>query len=134
MSRPLPEVTPANEYFWTSGRSGALELLRCTACGYWIHPPSPVCPQCLGKPAPQPVSGRGVVHAFTVNHQQWLPGIPVPYVVAIVELVEQPGLRLTTNIVGAPPEDVHTDLPVVVTFEQVEDVYLPLFRPVSDAD
>ncbi len=132
LSRPLPQVTPANEHFWTSGRRGALELLRCTACGYWIHPPGPVCPRCLGAPRPQPVSGRGVVHTFTINHQQWQPGLPVPFVVAIVELAEQSGLRLTTNIVGCPPKQVRIGLPVQVLFEQVEDVFLPLFKPVCD--
>lgn len=130
-SRPLPAVTPATAHFWTSGQRGALELLRCTACGYWLHPPGPVCPQCFGTPEPRAVSGDAVVHTFTINHQRWQPDVEVPYVVAIVELPEQDGLRLTTNIVGCAPEDVTIGMPVRVTFEQVEDVFLPLFRPVA---
>jgi uncharacterized OB-fold protein len=77
------------------------------------------------------VSGDAVVHTFTVNHQPWQPGVQVPYVVAIVELPEQDGLRLTTNIVGCAPEEVRIGMPVHVTFEQVDDVFLPLFRPVA---
>jgi uncharacterized OB-fold protein len=129
--RTLPEVTPSTEHFWTSGARGALEILRCTSCGFWVHPPSPVCPKCLGRPEPRAVSGDAVVHTFTVNRHPWNPDLVVPYVIAVVELPEQAGLRLTTNIVDCPPEEVRIDMPVHVTFEKVEDVYLPLFRPVS---
>ena len=46
--RVLPAVVPENEHFWTGGAEGELRFLRCTACRYWIHPPTPVCPRCLG--------------------------------------------------------------------------------------
>jgi uncharacterized OB-fold protein len=130
--RTLPEITPDTEHFWTSGRRGALEILHCSRCAYWIHPPGPVCPRCLGTPEPRPVSGDAAVHSYTVNHHPWTPGLEVPYVVAIVELAEQEGLRLITNIVGCPPEEVRIGMPVHVEFEPVEDVHLPLFRPVAD--
>lgn len=76
----------------------------------------------------RPVSGRGKVVSFTINHQAWLPDLPVPYVVAIVELAEREGLRFLTNIVGGEIGDVHIGMPVRVTFEQQEDVWLPLFE------
>jgi uncharacterized OB-fold protein len=70
------------------------------------------------------------VLTFTVNHQAWIPGFDPPYVVAIVELEEQPGLRLTTNIVGCPIENVTIGMSVRVRFEDVgEGVFLPLFEP-----
>src|SRR2546427_7237886 len=93
--RILPRVTPDNEFFWTSGADGRLRFLRCKECGYYVHPPSPICPVDLSKDLqPAAVSGRGTVHAFTVNHQPWIPGFDPPYVVAIVELEEQEALRL----------------------------------------
>ena len=49
--------------------------------------------------------------------------------IAIVELDEQPGLRLTTNLVGIEPDAVRRGLRVDVCFEHLEDVYLPLFQP-----
>jgi uncharacterized OB-fold protein len=69
------------------------------------------------------------VATFTVNHQAWFPGFDPPYVIAIVELAEQAGLRLTTNLVGCPPERVRIGMAVRVRFEAYEDVYLPLFEP-----
>jgi len=128
--RTLPMITAATEYFWTSGSRGALEILRCTNCGYWVHTPSPICPQCFGVPEPRPISGAAAVHSYTVNYHPWNPDIEVPYVIAVVELPEQAGLRLMTNIVDCPPEDVRIGMAVEVVFEHVEDVYLPLFRPV----
>ena len=68
------------------------------------------------------------MHSWTVNHQPW-DGDPTPYVVALVELPEQPGLRLTTNIVGCAPEAVHIGLPVRVVFEHRDPVWFPLFEP-----
>jgi uncharacterized OB-fold protein len=82
-------------------------------------------------PAPEAVSGRGVVYAFTVNHYQWLPAMEPPYVVALVELVEQDGLRLLSNIVGCPVDEVRTGMEVEVVFARSEDVYVPLWRPIA---
>lgn len=130
--RLLPVITPDNEPFWTGGARGALTFLRCNDCGYFIHPPSPRCPRCLSADvAPHAVSGKATVFSFTINHQQWNPIVPVPYVVAIVEIVEQPDLRLTTNIVGCDPDDVKIGMEVQVTFEQHGDIFIPLFTPAT---
>ncbi len=127
---PLPELDPDNTFFWTSGADGRLRFLRCSDCQNFVHPPRPRCAVCRGENlSPQTVSGRGTVHTFTVNHQPWVPGMKVPFVVAIVELNEQPGLRLTTNIIQCPPEEVYVGQSVRVAFEQKEDVWLPFFAP-----
>jgi uncharacterized OB-fold protein len=129
--RVLPRLDPDNEFFWTSGKDGLLRFLRCRSCGKFVHPPVPRCPFCLESDlAPEVVSGRGTVHSFTVNHQQWIPGSD-PYVVAWVSIVEQPDVRLTTNLVGVEPEDLRVGMEVEVFFEEHEGVYLPLFRPVG---
>ena len=134
--RLLPQVGPDNEHFWQGGREGELRFLRCQPCGHYVHPPSPLCPQCLSRRLePEAVSGRAVVHTFTVNHQRWIPGFEPPYVVAIVELEEQEGLRLTTNLVHCEPDRVEIGMRVRVLFEELdENVFLPLFEPAEGAD
>jgi uncharacterized OB-fold protein len=62
---------------------------------------------------------------------QWTPALEPPYVIALVELEEQPGLRLTTNIVDCAPKDVWIGLPVQVRFVESDDLYIPVFEPVS---
>jgi uncharacterized OB-fold protein len=129
-SRALPVVTPLNAFFWTSGGRGVLEILRCDACGQWLHPPSPICSCCLGrKLSPSAVSGLATIETFTVNHQAWAPDLAVPYVIAIVALDEGKNLRLTTNIVDTPIDAVRIGQRVRVVFEQHEELYLPLFKP-----
>lgn len=76
------------------------------------------------------MSGRGRVAAYTINRQPWLPGYPPPYVVAMIELAEQPDVRVVSNVVGIAPEAVAPGLEVEVFFEQWEDIWIPLFRPV----
>jgi uncharacterized OB-fold protein len=128
--RILPRVRDDNEFFWTSGQDGKLRFTRCQSCGYWIHPTSPICPECHSKDlAPEEVSGSATLHTYTINRQAWIPGFDPPYVVAIVELPEQEGLRLTTNLVNVALDDVRIGMPVKVTFENWEDVWLPLFEP-----
>lgn len=130
--RVLPRLDDDNTFFWTSGADGTLRFLRCTTCGYFVHPPSPICPHCLTKTLlPQPVSGRATVASFTVNHQPWMPTFDGPYVIALVEIDEQPSVRLMSNIVECDPDDVHIGMAVEVTFEHSDDVWLPLFRPVT---
>jgi uncharacterized protein len=128
--RLLPLVDNLNRPYWTGGEQGELRFWRCQACHYWIHPPSPRCPECLSKDlAVEAVSGRAVVHTFTVNHQAWMPGLEPPFVVAIVALPEQEGLRVTTNILGVDPEAVFIGMPVEVRFEHHDDVWIPVFVP-----
>jgi hypothetical protein len=129
--RVLPLVTPENEHYWKGGARGELVFLRCGECKTYVHPPSPVCPECLSRGlAPAAVSGRARLLTWTVNHHPWIPGFEPPYLVAIVEIEEQRGLRVTTNLVNCTPEELRMDLPVRVLFEERDDgVFLPLFEP-----
>jgi acetyl-CoA acetyltransferase/uncharacterized OB-fold protein len=128
--RPLPELTPATEWFWTSGSDGHLRVQGCTECGTLVHPPVPICPVCRSRAwEPTPVSGRGTIVGYTVNHHQWHPDFQPPYAIAVVALAEEPGVRLTTMIVGCDPAEVAIGQEVAVRFEQHDDVWLPLFTP-----
>ena len=133
--RPLPELTPATEWFWKSGADGTLRIQECTDCNALIHPPVPICPVCRSRSwAPKEVSGRATIVGFTVNTQPWLPDFPPPYVVAVVALDEDPGVRLTTNIVDCPPDEVAIGQVVQVRFEPQDDVWLPLFVPTGETE
>jgi uncharacterized OB-fold protein len=126
---PLPRITPESGFFWTTHDDGALWMLRNPRTGEWMHPPPPDDPATGEELTPMPLSGKGTVFTFTINHQAFLPSLPVPYVVAIVELVEQQGLQLTTRIVNCRPADVRIGMPVSVVFEDRDGVRLPLFEP-----
>lgn len=129
-NRVVPLITDLNRHFWTGGAEGELRFLRCLDCGHYLHPPTPLCRKCLSESiGVAAVSGRGHVVTFTVNQQLWRPGVAVPYNVALVELVEQPGLRLTTNIIRCANERIEIGMPVTVEFEQSGQVFVPVFGP-----
>ena len=128
--RVLPRVTDVNQHFWRGGEQGRLQVLRCSHCKTYIHPPSPRCPDCLGNALDvTALSGRATVLTFTMNHQPWVPSPDHPYPIAIVEVEEQRGLRLMTNLVNLANENVAIGMPVQVVFENYDDVWFPLFEP-----
>lgn len=132
-ARMLPALTDHNRAFWTGGANGTLMISWCPACERYVQPPAADCPECEGAMVPRAVSGRGSVYTYTVNHQPFMPGVPVPYVIAIVALDEQDDLRLATNIVDCEPDSVRIGLEVQVRFErhevEGESVYYPVFAP-----
>jgi uncharacterized OB-fold protein len=131
-TRPLPRLDPDNRAFWTGGAEGELRIMHCDDCDGWIHPPGPVCRHCLSENvSPKAVPGTGVVDTFTVNHQAWGPGMETPFVLARVAVDGAPGVILTTNIVNCPVDAVDIGDRVRVTFEQHEDVWIPLFEKVA---
>ncbi len=131
--RILPHVSAENEHFWRGGADGELRFLRCADCDYYVHPPAPVCPECLGRAlAPEAVSGRAALLTFTENHQPWIPGFDPPYLIAIVEIEEQKGLRLTTNLVDCEVDDVAIGMQLRVVFEERDEgIFIPLFAPAA---
>jgi uncharacterized OB-fold protein len=130
-------MTPENEDYWQGGATGELRIRRCQACHLWIDGPSPRCPACWSTDvAAEATSGRGTVYTYSTTHntsyEAFGPGglsVALPYTTAIIELDDQPALRVTTNLVGCPPEDVMIGMRVHVVFEQSGPYYIPLFEP-----
>jgi uncharacterized protein len=132
---PMPLVTDLTRFFWEGAARHRLLIARCTECGFYVHPPRPGCRRCLSEAlAPAEVSGRGTLWSYTVSvtayHPYWAG--KVPYVLAVVELAEQPGLGVTTNVIDCPEDELRAGLPVEVTFrEAAPGLTLPVFRPAA---
>jgi uncharacterized protein len=132
--RRLPALTPVNKFFWTAGEYGHLKLLRCDSCRHWLHPPAPICPECLGRSlTPQMLSGLGEIMAVTIHHQSWTSEVVAPYAVVLVGLDECPNVRLTSRLVTDDPDKAVIGRRVRVVFEHHEDVWLPFFELAGDA-
>jgi len=74
-------------------------------------------------------SGRGVIHSFTTLYRAGHPSrtADVPYTVVLVDLVE--GVRVFGELVDADPADIRIGLPVVVDFQDLGELTVPVFRP-----
>jgi uncharacterized protein len=129
--RPAPVLTERTAAFWRGGAVGELHIQRCKNCLRWLHPPLPMCPRCHGRELEsEAVAGTGTVYSFTINRYQWTASLEPPYVIAEVELDEQPGLRLLTSIVGC--DAVTIGMPVRVRFEpggEDPGTWIPVFAP-----
>ena len=135
---PMPEPTELSRPFWDGAKEHQLIIFRCRECGHHIHPPRPLCDRCLSwSVAPHPVSGRGTLFSYTVTpsafHPYWADR--VPYVVALVDLDEEAGVRLMTNLVDCPEDLLRVGLAVEVVFEERAPGFtLPVFRPAVDRE
>ncbi len=130
--RPLPLLDDDSAPHWEAASRGELRIQRCTACRGWRFPPRPRCPRC-GSDAVEwaRVSGRGTVYSFVVAHAPVLPSFAarVPFAVALVELDEDPQLRVVGNLPGVPLAELQIGMRVEVDFEVVADgVALPQWR------
>jgi len=98
---------PDSAGFWDALAEGRLALCRCRDCRTWLHPPLERCRRCGGATSFEPLSGAGAVHSFIVMHRASVPGLGGgPHVIALVDLDDAPGLRLSGRIADAAPADV----------------------------
>lgn len=112
--------------------AGKLLINRCQACGYWIYPHRPVCPECLSWDiVPTEVSGRGRLFMYTLIHRARDPNTPLtePLVVAAVDLEERQGLRYLSTVVNCPPHRLAHDMPLQLTWVAQGEHQVPAFEP-----
>ena len=139
---PLPDLERLPDYeqgFWEGTRNGGTAYPAVFGLRAVPAPPMPMCPACSSLNYEWTrVSGRGFVYSFVVVRHPVHPAIAekeqVPYNVCMIELEDQEGLRLCSNVLNVAPEDICVDMPVQVTFFPAADdpdVVLPVFLPVS---
>lgn len=131
MARIRPELTPENTPFWTGGQRGELMITHCVACDMAIHPAQMVCPACLSGTTPRAAAGTGTVVARTINRQMWSADMVVPFVLAVIELDGEPGVRITARVVDADVESVRIGDRLEVAFEREGEIWFPVFRPLA---
>ena len=118
--RPIPLPNPTNQPFFDAAREERLLLPRCPRDGFFFYPRSR-CPNCLGDDWDwEQASGRGEVHAFTIDrlgHDAALAD-KTPFAIAVVELEEGP--RMTAGIQGCEPSEIHVGLAVEARYEHLD--------------
>ena len=130
---PLPSTDDSLDApYWDAARRGELVVQTCRACGQRRFPPRPMCPTCQSlEHTWKPLSGEGRIWSFVFPHPPLLPAFAqvAPYNVIIVELAEDPSLRMVGNLVTAAdgpinqvdPATIKIGTPVRVVFHRVAD-------------
>ncbi|MEO2167353.1 MAG: OB-fold domain-containing protein [bacterium] len=128
--QPDPDVDSAG--FWRATAEGHLAICRCRECQMWQQPPLERCKGCAGETEFVPVSGRGTVYSFIVSRHPCCPGYldGVPYVIALIDLEEQEGLRLSARLVDVEPGEVSIGDPVLLDVTSLPggNFQVPTFR------
>jgi uncharacterized OB-fold protein len=123
----LPVVDEYSQPFWDGALADELRVQRCGGCGRLRFPPRPMCPWCQSLDAAwETMSGRGTIYSFVVSHPPLLPQFAevAPYNVALVELDEDPTIRLVGNVVGSPGEPINSVDPATLRIgEPVQAVF-----------
>jgi uncharacterized OB-fold protein len=113
---PQPDPDFDSDGFWRATAEGYLAICRCRECRMWQQPPLERCKRCAGETEFVRVSGRGAIYSFIVSRHPCCPGYldGVPYVIALIDLEEQEGLRLSARLVDVEPERVRIGDPVLL--------------------
>ncbi|MFD3558716.1 Zn-ribbon domain-containing OB-fold protein [Streptomyces sp. NPDC058686] len=125
----LPEPDAFTRPYWDAAADGTLLLRRCRACERAHHYPREFCPHCWSEDVTwERASGTAVLYTWSVVHRNDLPpfGTRTPYIAAVVDLAEGP--RMMTEIVATEGAELRVGMPLEVTFRQVEDFSVPVFR------
>ncbi|MFD6060206.1 Zn-ribbon domain-containing OB-fold protein [Rhodococcus wratislaviensis] len=109
--------------------------MACHTCGSVHHYPRPFCPDCWSAEVEsQEASGRATLYTWSTVHMNDLPPFKerVPYVAAVVELVEGP--RVMTNIVGCDEAELFIGMELEVAYQELTDaITVAVFQPARDS-
>jgi uncharacterized protein len=127
----LPTPDSDTQHWWDANAEGRLLVVRCQDCNELFYYPRPFCPRCGADSVKwEQVSGKATLYTWSVVHQNDLPPFneKVPYVAAIVDLVEGP--RMMTNVVDCDFDELRVGMALQVDFEDIgEGFTIPVFRP-----
>ncbi|MFE0087428.1 bifunctional MaoC family dehydratase N-terminal/OB-fold nucleic acid binding domain-containing protein [Streptomyces sp. NPDC058991] len=145
--RPRPVVNRDNAGFWEGVARHRLLIQRCASCATPRFPWLPGCGEC-GSAEWDAVEadGAGTVYSYVVMHHPRFPAFggadgssreapdpdgPGPYAVGLIELAE--GVRMVSNVIGVPYDEVRIGMPVRLEFLRAdEELELPVFRAVAE--
>ncbi|WP_329464640.1 Zn-ribbon domain-containing OB-fold protein [Streptomyces sp. NBC_01431] len=133
-----PVVDDDGAPFWEYAARGELRIQACAApdCGRLRFPPRPCCPHCQSFDSEwRRVSGRGRIWSYVFPHPPLLPdyAAQAPYNAVIVELAEDPLIRLVGNVVAEPdapldsvdPARLRIGARVQVAFTETDGITVP---------
>lgn len=116
---PLPATDdPLDAQFWQATLRGELVVQRCHSCGLRRFPPRPCCPGCQSFDVTwDTMSGEGRIWSFAVPHPPLLPSFAsvAPYPVILVELADDPAIRMVGNLVTSTEGEINEIDPKTIT-------------------
>jgi uncharacterized OB-fold protein len=132
---PQPAPSIDSKPYWDSLKAGVFAIQRCTACREWQFPMIERCRHCAGELKLEPLSGRGSIHTYIIEHRKLAPGFDalLPYPIGLVNPEEAPHVRIPGRVMADSLDAVK--IGAAVTAEIVDlpggDYKLPVYRIAS---
>lgn len=116
MSGIRPARDPDTWGVFAAAADGRVVVGECSSCRAVLHLPRPYCHRCGSfEVGWRTVAGRGRLWSWTTVHQSIHPAFEAPYTVVVVELDDEPGVRLVGRVPGEP--DLEIGMAMVARFE-----------------
>ena len=129
IARPEPAPTAETAPYWEAAAESRLLIQRCQSCTRHQFYPRAFCMACLSDRLEWVESaGLGRIYTFTICRIPANPSMKdkVPYAVAVIDLDE--GVRMLTDIVDCPIDQIRIGARVEVRFERISSTcVLPQF-------
>lgn len=116
--RPEQERSALPDYFRNYKKNNALYGSTCTKCGTPQFPPQRVCARCgaLDQMEPYRFYGKNAhIRTFTVDGLSL--SLDPPNILVVIEF--EGGGKMMTYLVDCKQEDIHVNMPVVLTYRQL---------------
>jgi len=121
--KPIPVPDEVSKPFWDACNERRLIVQNCTACNRLQYPPQKTCAAC-GSAAHlewREVSGRGRINGYCVMYESRVGPLQAdqPFNIAVIELEEDPAIKLLSSLPGTPLEEVPVGAKVEVDYQEV---------------
>ena len=131
-AKPLPYADAETKPYWEWTKKHELRMQRCADCGELRFPPGPMCPSCNSmRDEWVPMRGTGTIYSWIIVHPPVLPAFAddAPYAVVLVQLDDDPVLRLVGQVIDVPNDELAAGMALEVVFDDVTpEVTLPKWR------
>jgi len=120
--------------FWQAAADGKLVICSCANCEVDIWYPKERCDHCNQETSWRELGGRARLLSWTVVERALNPNFAVPYIPALVEPLDAPGVQLVTWIKPDFRDGLVCDMVVHVAFDLIrttdgKEFMAPYFEP-----
>lgn len=119
-SFPIPDLElPALRPFWSAAAQQRLEMPRCAQCQAFNWYPADTCAHCKHTNFKWvELAPHGTLFSWSVVQRPLFPPYAAiaPYIPALVEITDAPGIRLVTRLVDADPLTLVIGVPIEIIF------------------
>jgi len=123
LPKQVPVPDELSKPFWDACNERRLIVQNCTTCNRMQYPPEKTCSECGSDHNLEwrEVSGRGKIHGYCVVYDSRIRLLQAdqPFNLAVIELEEDPGIKMFSNLAGTPVDKVPVGASVQVDFQEV---------------